>query len=208
MFYVYVYSSNNIPFYVGKGNKGRDLSHLRAAEGKWKTNRSVCSIECQHLLEAGHVVDVVRVAEGLSEEDAFALEKQLIQKFGKKTEGGTLINRTTGGQGASGRKMSEEQKMAISRHFKGKPLTTEHRLKIQAYVRNNKVKPPTYRGEDHPRARKFEVTFPDGSCTTVKCLKKFCDELGISMSTVRNTLYTKQPIKKGDFAGLIIKYAP
>lgn len=69
----------------------------------------------------GHVPFVERVSEGLSEAEAFAIERSEIAKHGRIVNGtGTLANITDGGEGASGRSHSDATRAKISAALVGK----------------------------------------------------------------------------------------
>lgn len=90
-FYVYEHATEDGEvFYVGKGRGDRAW----AKDGRNKFWRSV---ERKH----GRVVYIVR--DGLSEPEAFDMEKRLIAHHGRRDEGtGTLVNLTPGGEGKAG----------------------------------------------------------------------------------------------------------
>ena len=79
----------------------------------------------------------VKLKEGLTEEDALALEVTLIKFWGRKSEGGVLYNLTEGGEGASGYIHTEESREKISAsckglqtHWKGRRHSEETKKKI------------------------------------------------------------------------------
>ena len=111
MFYVYAHyradSPDSNPFYIGKGKSLRDISHKRNPH--WKN------------IVAKHGFISKRIAENLTEDEAWELEKTLIKQYGKLSEGtGCLCNLADGGEGASGTIHSAETKSKWSIAKKGK----------------------------------------------------------------------------------------
>ena len=90
-FYVYEHATEDGDvFYVGKGTADR-------AWAKTGRSRYWNNVARKH----GRVVHIVR--DGLSEPEAFEIEKRLIALHGRRDEGnGTLVNLTPGGEGKSG----------------------------------------------------------------------------------------------------------
>jgi len=104
-YYVYFYLRKNFsPYYVGKGKNNR----------AWK--KDVGEIKCPK-----DKSKIILVEQNLTELQAFTLERYYIRWFGRKDLGtGILRNRTDGGEGSSGRILSEETKRKISLSEKGK----------------------------------------------------------------------------------------
>lgn len=95
-FYVYqlLRPWNNVPCYVGKGSGLRHAHHAKLGVNHY--NAHLASI----FKKAGGPLPIVMIAEGLSEDDAFALEIKLIAEIGRKDQGkGPLANWTDGGEG-------------------------------------------------------------------------------------------------------------
>jgi len=104
-YYVYAYSrkSNDTPYYIGKGKGNR----------AWDHKHSVVVPKDKSKIKI--------LAENLSEIDAFELEINLIEKYGRKDLGtGILRNMTNGGEGCSGRILTEELRNKISNTLKGR----------------------------------------------------------------------------------------
>jgi len=107
-YYVYQYiSESGLPYYIGKGN-GRRMHRPH-------TKTTLPPVERR-----------VIIKDGLTNEEAKGLEKQLITKYGRKLDGGILDNiKINQWACAVGWKHSEEAKRKISKGNKGKKRTTE-----------------------------------------------------------------------------------
>ncbi len=101
--YLHRKQSDNSVFYVGKGSKKRSRSSL-GRSAYWGR------ISNKH----GFYPEIVD--ENISEQDAFELEIFLIQEIGRDN----LCNMTDGGEGASGVKMSEKNRLNLMKINKGK----------------------------------------------------------------------------------------
>ena len=151
MFYVYLLldpRKSNEPFYVGKGKGSRAYIHGKESVeyNKFKSN-VINSIKKEGL---AHVVKII--SEGLTEQEAFDLEIDIIKKLGRRNidSDGILTNRTLGGEGASGRPVSDDLKLKLSEKLKGckgtrngMKNTVEHNKKISEA---NLGKPSKLRG--------------------------------------------------------------
>lgn len=101
-----------LPFYVGKGTGNRTDHHTRYLERKNDFKARII----RKILAAG-LQPIVRKKEGLTETQAFSLEKKLIRIIGRHPLG-PLTNLTNGGEGASGSRWSEEAKRKKSEQTK------------------------------------------------------------------------------------------
>ena len=126
------------PYYIGKGSGYRINSKQRTFHLPPKERR-------------------VKLAENLSEEEAYALEAELIKKYGRIDEGtGILRNMSAGGKGPpspkgrvpwnKGKKHTEETKQKLREAHKGKPKSPEHIQKLR-----ENCTPPRLKGKDNPR---------------------------------------------------------
>ena len=131
-FYVYkhIRKDTNTCFYVGKG-KGERCNNPSRNEH----HDNICE---------RYGYEVVKVKENLTEEEAYALEKEIIEDyvfvFGYGinikgyykgyNENEHLTNCTWGGEGSSGYKFSEESKRKSSESHKGKKQSEEIKQKI------------------------------------------------------------------------------
>ena len=129
-YYTYAYlREDGTPYYIGKG-KG-------------------CRINGKH-----HNIKVppkerrVHLKQNLTEAEAFRHEIYMISVFGRKDLGtGILRNRTDGGEGASGRVLSEEHKKKIGLSNRGKLLgfkrTEEFKQKISKTTKGKEISAKT-----------------------------------------------------------------
>jgi hypothetical protein len=113
-FYVYAYlREDNTPYYIGKGKGDRAYSKMKGEVNPPKDKNKI-----------------VILKDKLKESDAFSEEIALISQYGRKDIGtGILRNKTNGGDGPSGRKVSESSRLLMSINRKGKgtgPQTSEH----------------------------------------------------------------------------------
>ena len=123
-FYVYlIFRPDFRPCYVGKG-KGKRWNHHNYRA----TNKHLASI----IKKAGGDLPKIKLVDGVSEEEAFRLEKFWIAFFGRKAHGGPLVNLTDGGEGTSGAIVSEASRAATIDRNKARIWTDEQRAKLRA----------------------------------------------------------------------------
>lgn len=120
------------PYYIGKGNGKRATDGRRKGIPKNKEN-------------------IVIVESNLSEEAAFALEIELIKKYGRKDiKTGILINLSDGGEGQSGYRHTEETKARIGKSGTGLKRSDQFREDVRARVtgENNPMFGKTFTEEE------------------------------------------------------------
>lgn len=131
-YYTYIWrDAAGVPFYVGKG-KGKRASDIKQRSREFKDIHAT----------GGCYVDIVDWF--IHESQAHALEVELIEQYGRRDMGGTLVNKTDGGEGVSG--LSAEGRAKISASKVGKkrgPLTEEHRAKMSAALKGRPGKSPS-----------------------------------------------------------------
>lgn len=135
--YVYaLFRENEIPFYIGMG-KGRRISSHEGEANCNKNNRYKNNV-INKLKREGKQVLKMKLVEDLTREEAFNIERDLIQLIGRHP-GGPLTNLTSGGDGS--RDMSADARArvgAASRGNKrslGSKRTMEVRLKLAEIAR-------------------------------------------------------------------------
>lgn len=126
-FYTYIYydpSRDNEPIYVGKGTKERAWKHF------YRKNMHPFTQRLQ-FMKKNNIKPIIGIYAGLDEEFAHLLEEELIAKFGRKDLGkGTLLNLTDGGEGNSGKIISDEVREKMSIKLSGIPKSAEHKKHI------------------------------------------------------------------------------
>lgn len=108
--YVYILFREDgvTPFYVGKGRGDRWLAH----EANNKPGRSHKDNVIAKMRAAGKAVPKKKVAEGLSDEEAYLLEADLIARIGRICDGGPLTNLAAGGPGNTSPSPEVREKIA------------------------------------------------------------------------------------------------
>lgn len=145
VYYAYLLKRpDGTPFYAGKGKGRRCYTHLKPWHLKNDENKHKVHIIEKIRREGGEpFVEILQ--KNLSEADAFSIEAQQINLYGRTINGGLLCNMSDGGEGQSGFFHSEEtkrkiaaQEMGENNPFYGKKHTTET-LKMIGDVNRGKV---------------------------------------------------------------------
>jgi hypothetical protein len=161
-FYTYAYlRENGTPYYIGKG-KFREKMTQRINSKNKKIN----------LPEENRRL-ILKTFE--LEEDAFRHEVYMISIFGRKDIGtGILRNMTDGGEGASGRVLSQQHKDRISKANSGMKRTDEFRYDARERAKGNKNrrKKCVYRGIEFESQTKAAEYFGLSEGTIHNHLKK------------------------------------
>jgi hypothetical protein len=113
-YYVYAYlRKDGTPYYIGKGKGRRAYDNDRISKPPKDKNR------------------IIKLETNLTELGALAFERRMIKWWGRKDLGtGILYNKTDGGDGGSGLKLSEESKRKMSIAKTGIPRSEETKRKI------------------------------------------------------------------------------
>lgn len=134
-FYVCIlFRENGTPFYVGKGRGTRWMWHERSARtgGISHKDRLIRGV-----LERRETIAKIKVAEGLSNVVAIEMEKFLIKKLGRETDGGPLINQTQGGDGCV--EPDDELRYRMGNGMRGRKMFDETRAKMRLAKKGFKI---------------------------------------------------------------------
>ena len=136
-YYVYIHSNPETKevFYVGIGKDNRVWNKWAGRNKFWDN----------YVNKYGFEVEII--AENLTREQAEDIEIKLIAHLGRRQidEGGTLVNRSTGGDGSKGYTHTEEYKQKMSQDRKGKctrkirKLSKESKEKISKKLKGRDI---------------------------------------------------------------------
>jgi len=180
-FYVYAFLRNKSsstgpkysPYYIGKGS-GR-----RAFRDTTRTSPKPKDQSC-----------IVFLREGLTEDEAFSLEKYYIAFYGRvDLNTGILRNLTDGGEGSAGVRPSQETRAKIGIASRGRKFTQEHKDKLAlAHIKHL-----------------CELISPDGKIYIVKNINQFAKEQGLSHCHLYSVLSGKRKHHRG-WTGKILEF--
>jgi len=199
------------PFYVGKG-KGMRYKRIKYRKNPYFEHK------INKIKELGLEPIIVRF-ENLNENKSFKVEKQLIHIVGRyNTTSGPLVNMTDGGEGSSGKLMSQEtrNKMSLTHRGHNHPMFGKHHSEKSKRLMSEKKKGTKlsdehkrkvsqnhadFRGENHPRHKlvkqdviEIRKLCDEGILTQKEIAKKF----KVSTKTIYNIKVEKTWLYKGD----------
>jgi protein-arginine kinase activator protein McsA len=128
-YYVYcLFDWFGVPRYIGKGRGSRWLVHERSTDPtNWRKDEF---IELTWII-LGEIPKTM-VRENLNEADAFAIETAFIKAIGRLDLGtGPLVNMTDGGDGASGRIVSDAERLIASERTAAQMAATPRAERIR-----------------------------------------------------------------------------
>lgn len=103
-------SFNFEPFYIGKGTRTRFYDHINEAHRNQKYKNHFKSSKILKIIkETGDIPFIIFIKKSITNSSAQRLEKVLISKIGRKDKkNGPLVNLTDGGEGCSGRIVTQK----------------------------------------------------------------------------------------------------
>jgi hypothetical protein len=198
IYYIYSYlRDDGTPYYIGKGKDKR----------AWTKGKG-------EIYPPKDKSKIVIMENNLTEIGALALERRYILWYGRKDlQTGILRNLTSGGDGTSGRKVSEETRLKISKSslgrvfsprteqsknltrnsLLGKKHTEERKKKLSESRKGMKLKDSVR----NVMGKKFQIIKPNGEKLIVNNLNKFCQENKLSRSLMRKVAQGKSSNTKG-----------
>lgn len=109
-YYVYaLFKLDGEPCYIGKGCGGRVFQHTKLAAKGRHANPYLSRL----IKKSGRELPAAIIRDGLSEDEAFIIERALILAIGRINNGGPLTNLTDGGEGVSGFRHTVETKIIV-----------------------------------------------------------------------------------------------
>ena len=213
-FYVYAYLRSNdsvngpkySPYYIGKGK------NLRAFR---RSGREIKP-------PADHSF-IVMIQEGITEKQAFSLEKYCIALYGRINKGtGILRNLTDGGEGASGANRSQETRSKLAEANRGKRLGEANSFFGKKHSEETRQRQSeAKRGAKHPQWGKprtqeqkekasianqkyrYMLVSPSGKVYTVENLTEFAKEQNLHQSGLWQVVSGKRKHHKGWTARIV-----
>ena len=138
------YSFKYEPIYVGNGKGLRYNDHIQENELNKSNGNFIKQNKLKKIIKEGSKPIILFIKQGLSEEQALLLEKDVILNIGRIiTKTGPLTNLTDGGDGVNGRLITDEfrlkQSERMKQYYKENPLSKETNKKISDTLKSKKM---------------------------------------------------------------------
>jgi hypothetical protein len=141
-FYFKRWKFDFLPFYIGKGKGTRVHSHSKClVKDVLDANKHKLNVIKKIAKETGQVHAYVIKRKNLTELQAFSLERKLISVIGRADlKEGALTNKTSGGDGVTGRVITEELRQAFSDLWNSRTAAEKKEIKKkQSAAHRNKT---------------------------------------------------------------------
>jgi hypothetical protein len=199
-YYTYAYlRKDGTPYYIGKGKNNRAF---------YKTKNEIKPPRDKSR--------IIFLKQNLTEEEAFKHEKYMIAVFGRKDlETGILYNRTNGGEGSSGLRLTEEQRKRRGEIQRGRPVKESVKLKIKnkllgvkwdenrieslkSAMNTEKVRKKQLEGIQKYNERGYKITTPDNEdYFVISTIVKLVEILPLSRASIKRLIHNKKELVKG-----------
>lgn len=83
-YYVYMYSCDGKPFYIGKGCGKRSERHLKRVLKEKKTHNKYLDNTINMLISEGKQINIIKLVDGLTSCESYIKEYELIKEYGRK----------------------------------------------------------------------------------------------------------------------------
>ena len=168
-YYTYAYlSANRKPYYIGKGKGPRATRHCNSYDVPVPSREFVLILK-----------------RNLTEEEAWDHEEYMIAVYGRKCDGGLLLNKTRGGRGwGGGSPATPKRKAKISAANKGRTLTPEHKKKLSDAKRGVKCSPEAIASRAKSICRSVSLINPVGVIVTFNSGNVAADVVGVNHSQI------------------------
>jgi len=104
------------PFYVGKGKDKRWYDHIKYNKHYNKFIYKKIKKILKEGFDINDIISKIKFINNIQEHKSFEIEKELIKEIGRFDVGnGPLLNMTNGGEGVSGKIVSEKTKKKLSK---------------------------------------------------------------------------------------------
>lgn len=181
-YYVYAYFEPDSlePFYIGKGRGPRYYAHFNAC--LTKSNRFYNKLKL--MLKNGILPRVEKLVHSLTEQQAFAIEIQLIAKYGRlDLNNGCLCNHTNGGPDGGGHVLSISERLKVAMPAPVKTLADRQANRLRGIEQSGKPIEGI-----HPTTKEVVYTFA--------CLRDVKTK-GFDRGSIRKVLRGQRPFAHG-----------
>ena len=180
-FYVYGhYKPDGNIFYIGKGH-GNRACQTSSRNNFWRNT-----------VNKHGTYHIVLLHEHLSEDEAFNKEKEEIEFWGRRKDGGFLINLTDGGDGISGYVYTAEQSAKLTAIMLKRYQDPAARAKTKAAMLKRFQDPAArakMKSAAQKQTREFSVISPDGTpYPNQRNANEFCRVHGLDRAAMSNVL--------------------